>query len=513
MPKSQPMQAARNGRRSGSALVASLRSAWEVVSIGSLLRPAPRAITCTVSDGASAPELQSLVDAIRVVRHRVLANRVLRSWVTWVCWILAGLIAVAAISPKLAVLTSAAGIAAALGTALIFVYAWRTKPSAYEAACWLDSAAGLHDRASTALYFGAIPNPEGIVLLQRRDALARVSQVNSGRLFPIRVPSLVLRAAILAAIVAGGFVYRMHYQPPLLSLLQTTARSHLMQSLLAPIERALQQNLQRNTVQADQKPESQDEQKRISKSDQDPDQLWATTEEQNEAKAEAQKQPQDSDLSEQGGEDSQEGAEGAEKLGDSDMEAGQDSQEANNGGDSTSDSQQSDSQSSQSSKSLAQSLMQALKNMMSGSSGQKMANQGSQSRSSQGMPQSGDSDQSGKSDANQRQNSQAGRSNANQKATERNGSGAGNQPGSKELRPNPLLPVNAVPDRVPLQTSAMKDQMRMRNGTETGAAHLPTRPVSPQAVAVINGREQEDIPARYRMYVQRYFEHADSGQH
>jgi hypothetical protein len=324
---------------------------------------------------------------------------------------------------------------------------------------------------------------------------------------------LVLRADILAAIVAGGFVYRMHYQPPLTALLQSAARSHLMQSLLVPLERALEQNRQRNTVQADQKQDFQDEQKRISKSDQDPDQLWATAEEQNEAKAEAQKQAQDSDLSEQDAEDAQEGVEGAEKLGDSDTEAEQDSQEANNGGDSTSDSQQSDSQSSQSSKSLAQSLMQALKNMMSGSSGQKMANQGSQTRSSQGMPQSGDSDQSGKSDANQRQNSQAGRSNANQKATERNGSGAGNQPGSKEMRPNPLLPVNAVPDRVPLQSSTMKDQMRMRNGTETGTAHLPTRSLSPQAVAVINGREQEDIPARYRLYVQRYFEHADSGPH
>jgi hypothetical protein len=45
---------------------------------------------------------------------------------------------------------------------------------------------------------------------------------------------------------------------------------------------------------------------------------------------------------------------------------------------------------------------------------------------------------------------------------------------------------------------------------ETGTAELPVRDVSPQAVAVINGAEQENIPARYRPYVQHYFEHEDN---
>ena len=52
----------------------------------------------------------------------------------------------------------------------------------------------------------------------------------------------------------------------------------------------------------------------------------------------------------------------------------------------------------------------------------------------------------------------------------------------------------------------------MRVDTETGTAQLALRDASPQAEAVINGAEQENIPARYRLYVQRYFEHADSGK-
>ena len=510
MPTYQKMQAAVTGRRSVSALLRSLKSAWVVVSIGLLMKPAGSTAPPNFAEGASVPDLQSLIDAIRVVRRKVLANTALRSWVTWVCWVLAGMILLAAISPKLAIYTAGAGVLAAIGTALIFVWAWRTKPSVYDAACRLDSAAGLHDRASTALFFGAIANPEGIILLQRRDALARVSQVNSGRLFPIRVPALAVRAVILAVVVAGFFVYRMHYRPPLTALLQSTARSHLMQSLLAPLEHALEQNLQRNTVQADPKQDAQEDQKRISGSEQDSDALWATAAEQNEAQADAKKDAQEMDLSEQGEDEGQQGAQGGTQAGDSDTEAEQQSQEGNNGSDSASnDSQNSEGQNSESGKSLAQSLMQALKNMMSGQSGQRMPSQGNQPRSSQGMPQSGSSDQSGK-EGDRQQNSQAGRSNSDQKATQNNGNGAGNQPGSKEMKPNPVLPVRAVPDRVALQSSTMKDQMRMRNGTETGTAHLAVRPLSPKAIAVINGREQENIPARYRLYVQHYFEHADN---
>jgi len=49
--------------------------------------------------------------------------------------------------------------------------------------------------------------------------------------------------------------------------------------------------------------------------------------------------------------------------------------------------------------------------------------------------------------------------------------------------------------------------------TETGTAQLALRDVQAQGGTVISGAEQENIPPRYRLYVQRYFEHADSGNH
>jgi predicted phage-related endonuclease len=46
----------------------------------------------------------------------------------------------------------------------------------------------------------------------------------------------------------------------------------------------------------------------------------------------------------------------------------------------------------------------------------------------------------------------------------------------------------------------------------TGTARMAVRDVAPQSIVVTNGTEQENIPARYRLYVQHYFEHADSNQ-
>jgi hypothetical protein len=38
---------------------------------------------------------------------------------------------------------------------------------------------------------------------------------------------------------------------------------------------------------------------------------------------------------------------------------------------------------------------------------------------------------------------------------------------------------------------------------------MAVRDVSPRSMAAINGGEQDDVPARYRVYLQRYFEHED----
>ena len=50
---------------------------------------------------------------------------------------------------------------------------------------------------------------------------------------------------MLVLIAAGLFAYRIHHQPPLISLLQTTARSQLVQSIFSPIVHAMEKDLQR----------------------------------------------------------------------------------------------------------------------------------------------------------------------------------------------------------------------------------------------------------------------------
>jgi hypothetical protein len=176
--------------------------------------------------------------------------------------------------------------------------------------------------------------------------------------------------------------------------------------------------------------------------------------------------------------------------------------------------QQSETPNSENSRqSLSKSLMQALKNMLSNSQSQEGNNQANQKQpNSQGMPQSGNSRQPGSGEADKKGDSR-GSSEAQQKATQNSSSGAGSQQGTKELKKNQrALSVNAVPDRVALESNGFKEQTRMRMDSGAGVARLPVRDVSPQAVAVTNGAEQENIPARYRWYVQHYFEHAENGQ-
>jgi len=176
--------------------------------------------------------------------------------------------------------------------------------------------------------------------------------------------------------------------------------------------------------------------------------------------------------------------------------------------------QESEQQGPEGRQSLGQSLMQALKNMMSNSPNQQSSNRANQQPpNGQGTPQSGNSHQPGDTESDKRGESR-GSSDAKQKATQTASEGAGSQQGTKELRKDQEThPVNAVPDRVALEASGFKEQTRMKIPTETGTAQLTDRGLSPQQDAVTNGAEQENIPARYRFYVQRYFEHTDNGKH
>lgn len=459
-----------------------------------------------------SPDLRGVLGTLRKVRRRVLANSLLRSGTKWFLWVLIALLAVGAASSKLAGALVFVAALSAVAAGVVVARAWRMRGSLYEAARRLDSSAGLKDRTSTAIYFGAIPEPGEMIRKQRRDALARVASAEARSLFPIQLPAKVGRAAVLLLVVAALFAYRMNHQAPFVSLLRTAARSQFAQSVLAPMVRAMEKDLERAVALVTTKPEVSADARggENGSTNDDPwksrsnDEAGMKEEPQNSAgeadSAQAQLQPGDQQNDPSGEARQEEGA--------------AQSQEGQNASDGSGKAQQGDSQGAENRQSLGQSLMQALKNMFSNSQGQQANNRaGQQQPSGQGMPQTGNSHQPGSTDSDKRGESR-GSSDAKQKATQTASEGAGNQPGSKELRKDQeARPVNAIPDRVALESSGFKDKTRMNVATETGVAQLPVRDESAQGDAVTNGAEQENIPARYRLYVQRYFEHADNGKH
>jgi hypothetical protein len=508
--------------QSGSALFSAIKSNWNKSFAWSRKQPYISRATHSpdLEDQKWPAALQTLINPLSAIRRRILTNTFLIGWMKLWTWILAGLIVAGAFSPKLKWALILAGALVVIGAIAIAIVAWRARPSAYEAACRLDSAAGLHDRISTAVYLGSVENPDGMILRQREDAVLRAARVNPPALFPIRMPDAGRRAIVFGMAAASLLVYRIHYKPPMVALLQSTARSQLVQSILSPIVHAMEKDLQRTMALMNTKQESQNDKVRPGQSDTAPDDLWKASDDpasnaengqQNSQEANAGDQTQDQSPS------SMQSGQGEAKPGDSEQqqEGDQQSQQSSKGsermnGDAQ---QQSESQSAENKQSLSQSLMQALKNMLSNSQNQQANNQANQKQpNSPGMPQSGNSRQPGAGEADKKGDSR-GSSDAQQKATQNSSSGAGSQQGSKELKKDQVSnPVNAVPDRVALESNGFKEQTRVRMDPGTGTAQLPVREISPQAVAVTNGAEQENIPARYRWYVQHYFEHPETGQ-
>jgi len=509
--------------QSGSALFSALKSKWNESLAWSRKQPGASRETrgLDLEDQNWASALHTLIDPLLAIRRRILTNTFLAGWMKLWTWILAGIIVAGALSPKLKWALILAGALLVIGAIAVAIVAWRARPSAYEAARRLDSAAGLHDRISTAIHLASIENPDGMILRQRQDAVQRAARVSPQILFPIRMPDAARRAIVIGMAAASLLVYRIHYKPPIAALLRSTARSQLVQSILSPIVHAMEKDLQRTMALMKTKPDSQNDKARPGQSDTAPDDLWKASDDpasksedgqQNSQEANAADQMQDQPPS------SMQSGQGESKPGDSEQqqEGGQQSQQSSNGSQRMSgdaQQEQSQSQSADNKQSLSQALMQALKNMLSNSQSQQASNQGNQKQpNSPGMPQSGNSRQPGSGEGDKKGDSR-GSSDAQQKATQNSSSGAGSQQGSKELKKDQVSnPVNAVPDRVALESNGFKEQTRVRMDAGTGTAQLPVRDVVPQAVAVTNGAEQENIPARYRWYIQHYFEHPEGGQ-
>jgi hypothetical protein len=502
------------GEFSGRACFSAWRNFWRQITSGDPTQTHDNQISLARSfdQQPSSPELHGAIGTLKTIRKRILVNTLLGGWTKWFVWILIALIAVAAASAKLAGVLIFITVLAAVGAAAVMAWTWRNRPSHYETARRLDSAAGLQDRISTAIFLGGVADEDGMTGEQRKDALAHLRKVDTRGFFHVQWPGNARRAAVLVLLAAGLFAYRIHHQPPLISLLQTTARSQLVQSILSPIVHAMEKDLQRTVAMVTMKPDTAGEEMQRNDAASSSDDLWkaddkapGADDQKDAADAGEGDQPQDQ-LQAPG---SQEGNPSGEAR-----QQESNSQDGKSGSESADDKsqEQSEQQGPEGRQSLGQSLMQALKNMMSNSPNQQSNNRAAQQPNGQGTPQSGNSQQPGATESDKRGESR-GNSDAKQKATQTASEGAGSQQGTKELRKDQEThPVNAVPDRVALEASGFKEQTRMKVATETGTAQLADRGLSPQQDAVTNGAEQENIPARYRFYVQRYFEHADNGK-
>lgn len=462
-----------------------------------------------------ASDLQGSIGTLHRLRHRILTNRLLSSWTTWLLWILVALTALALVSSRLAGTVLFVAAIAAAGVAAIVYWTWRNRPSNYETAQRLDLAAGLRDRISTAIYLGDIQNPapDGMIGEQRSDALARLAKIDPRGLFPMQMPRNLRRAAILCVIAAGLFAYRVHHQPPLISLLQSTAHSQLVQSIFSPIVHAMEKDLQRTMALVSTKTDVSGEETQRNDAASNTEDLWKADDKSAAAEQQNDQSEADSDQQDQlqAPGDQQGNPSGDGRPQENNSQAQQDQ---NAGDNSDGKAQQpSEQQGPDGRQSLGQSLMQAMKNMMSNSPNQQSNGRPQQQPNGQGAPQSGNSQQPGATQSDKRGDSR-GNSDAKQKASQTASEGAGSQQGSKELQKNQEMhPVNAVPDRVALEASGFKEQTRMKVATETGTAQMANSGATAKQDAVTNGAEQENIPARYRFYVQRYFEHADNGKH
>jgi hypothetical protein len=434
------------------------------VSNGSLARP---------SDQVYRPELFGLIETLTTIRKRILANTLLRTWAKWSAWMLIVLMGVGLVSSRLQGALSFVAVLAISGAVAIAVWIWRSRPTDYETALQLDTAAGLKDRLSTAVFLSDIADSNGMIGEQRKDALTRLAKMDARGFFPVRWPGNIKRASVLVLVVAGLFAYRIHHQPPLLSLLQTTARSHLVQSIFSPIVHAMEKDLQRTMALVNMKADAMGEETQRSDPASNTEDLWKA----NDDKGAATDDPKESADAGEGDQQQDQMQPSADQEGNPTGDARQDSnaqsQQGKNGSDkSDGKQQQSEQQGQQGRQSMGQSMMQALKNMMSNSPSQQSNNrQNQQPPNGQGNPQSGNSQQPGANESDKRGESR-GNSDAKQKATQTASEGAGSQQGTKELRKDQEThPVNAVRRAEHFSPAGCGDQ-RGRAGKYSGALPL-----------------------------------------
>jgi hypothetical protein len=472
-------------------------------------------------------ELHALMDQAALVRRRILANRSLGYWFVSLNWILGALILAAAFSRHL----RAAGILAVIFVLVAavgsFLLAKRKGPSVYGAACQLDAMAGLQDRLSTTVYFGAAEDPGWMILHQRRDALAQLKNLNASALFPLQMPATIRRTLAMALVAAGFVVYRIEYGPPALTLIHKAAQTHVAEALISPLVRAVESTPL--NVFSQRTPDVLDEEAATAgmpnhdektppvfpfgepntNNSDGPGQenspgLFPTDSKGSQRTNQSQNQMQSQGDASQSSDQSHEqnGANPNSQKGASNGKTPAANQGQSNGAPSKGGQQ-----------SLGQKLVDALKQMMGSMSGQDANQSPSQPPpDTQGPSAQG---QGGQSSGTQGKGGQQASLNDDKaKNTPANSgahSGAGNGTQQPSAQKQPTLDAaqqnsaNLVPERVTLDASDFRVQTHPRAMPGPGTAEVPLTNATATGAATTNGAEQEDIPLRYRQYVQRYF--------
>jgi len=487
-------------------------------------------------------ELSTLVGALQAVRRRMLLNDWLHELARWSFVALLVLLLAALLGPSLPRVAQAAVVLAAFCVLLSLARAARWRPSLYEAAAKLDQAAALKDRLSTAYFFAHVEQPEGLLRCQRQDALRHLAQVSPQELFPLAAPASARRCLLLLLAVAALFAYRMQSGPPLLALLEKAGETRVVKAILTPIAHAMErERLAANRQPQPEPPEGQQGGSRETAGEEQSDAAGAQSGEAapgNQQQGTPDNAPR-SDRTEESssgqngaegeeGEESQQGEEGSEQSADSRGQQGRQrsGEKQQNGGsknsqsgrepqDSASDSESAGNQN----QSLTRTMMQALKNLLASAMGAPKAQSRGQSgqNAAQGSPQqsppmqgnSGNqSPQPGKGNERGSDAASNAPSGAMQPGGQKAGMGIGQQPGSEEGAPSEPLPASLKPDRVALDTQQFSGEAQVRARVGQGRVSSPARNVGGPSTAAVNGAEQENVPLRYRLYVQRYFDQA-----
>jgi hypothetical protein len=463
-----------------------------------------------------------------VVRRRILANRSLSYWLAFLDCILGALILAAAFSGHLKGATILGGVFIVAGAVGSFLLARRKGPSLYGAACQLDAMAGLQDRLSTTMHLAADENPGWMIFHQRRDALARLKNVNARALFPLKMPATVRRTAAIALVAAGLIAYRIEYGPPAFTLIHKAAQTRVAEAVIVPLVRAIESaplNLfnRREPDVLDEEAAAAGMPNHDEKTppvfpfgepnannsngpgQQNSPGLFPTDSKGNERSNQAQNQMQSQGNASQNPDQNHEqnGTNPNSQRGASDGKTPAANQSQSNGGASKGGQQ-----------SLGQKLVDALKQMMGNMSGQDGNQSPSQPPPDTQAPST--QGQGGQSSGRQGKGGQQASLNDDKaKVTPANsgahsGAGNGTQQQSAQKPPTPDAAqqnsANLVPERVTLDASDFRVQTHPRAMPGPGTAEVPLTNASATGAATTNGAEQEDIPLRYRNYVQRYFD-------